>query len=261
MENKGIKNTAYCMDVNEFLNSQKGEIFDLVIADPPYNQKIAHWDNFSDQKSYFSFIDSWLEDVVKKIKKDGSIYLFNNPFNSAIIFQKLIDMGLIFQNWIIWYKKDGFKPSKRKFVSNQEVILFFTKSNNYIFNYDDIRTPYLSTDRMKHAAKVGILKNGKRWFPNTNGKLCNDVWEISSERHKQKVNGKVIKLEHPTTKPYKLIERIIKASSNKGDLVMDLFSGSGMTSIVAKDLLRNSIACDSNEKYVQNLINKLSIIK
>lgn len=110
--------------------------------------------------------------------------------------------------------------------------------------------PYLSTDRMAHAAKKGILKNGKRWFPNENGKLCNDVWEITSQRHKEKVNGKVQTLAHPTIKPYEMIERIVKASSNENDLVLDLFSGSGMTSVVSRDLNRRFIGCERDSNYI-----------
>ena len=63
--------------------------------------------------------------------------------------------------------------------------------------------------------KKGILKNGKRWFPNPKGKACGEVWHITSERHKSKSNGKVQKMEHLTPKPSDLIERIIKASSRE----------------------------------------------
>ena len=160
---------------------------------------------------------------------------------------------MIFKNWITWYKKDGFSSTKKKYVNAQETILFYTRSNKHIFNCDDIRLPYSSTDRITHAIKKGILKNGKRWFPNQNGKLCNDVWEITSQRHKEKVNGRVKALTHPTVKPYEMIERIIKASSKENDLILDLFSGSGMTSMVSKNLNRNFIGCELNEEYISNL--------
>jgi len=117
--------------------------------------------------------------------------------------------------------------------------------------------PYDSTERMKHAEKKGILKNGKRWFPNPGGKLCGEVWHITSERHKNKVNGKTQKMMHITPKPTELIERIIKASSNEGDLVLDCFVGSGTTAIVAKKLKRNFICSDNNKKYVNFANNNL----
>ena len=74
--------------------------------------------------------------------------------------------------------------TKTRFANGQETILFFTKSKRYTFNANDIRVPYESTERMKHAAVKGILKNGKRWFPNPEGRLCGEVWHITSERHK-----------------------------------------------------------------------------
>ena len=95
------------------------------------------------------------------------------------------------------------------------------------------------------------MKNGKRWFPNPNGKLCSDVWHIVSERHKRKVNGIVAKAAHKTVKPTEMIERIVKASSNEGDLVLDCFVGSGTTALVCKNLGRRFIGCDSNSVYVE----------
>jgi site-specific DNA-methyltransferase (adenine-specific) len=158
----------------------------------------------------------------------------------------------------VWHKKDGMSASKKRYNNNQETLLFFTKHNTkYTFNFDDIRIPYESESRMKHAAKKGIIKNGKRWFPNSNGKLCTDVWHFTSERHKNKVNGKVVKMDHVTPKPHDLIERIIKASSNKGDLVVDFFSGIGTTGIVAKKNGRNYLLNDFTKEYVDISIQEL----
>jgi site-specific DNA-methyltransferase (adenine-specific) len=112
---------------------------------------------------------------------------------------------------------------------------------------------------MLHAEKKGILKNGKRWYPNKNGKLCSDVWLFSSDRHSRKQNGKTVKLGHPTPKPEKLIERIILASSNEGNTVLDLFSGSGTTSYVAKKLNRSFLAVENNIKYFKLIKERLKI--
>ncbi len=103
---------------------------------------------------------------------------------------------------------------------------------NYTFNADEVRIAYESTERIKHAQSKGILKNNKRWFPNPKGKLCLDVWEITSQRHVEKEKGKILKPKHPSIKPKALIERMIKASSHKNDLILDLFSGSGMISLL-----------------------------
>ncbi len=111
--------------------------------------------------------------------------------------------------------------------------------------------PYESTDRMLHATEKGILKNGKRWFPNPKGRFCGEVWHITSERHKRKVNGRVQKMGHLTPKPLDLIERIIKASSKKGDLVLDCFVGSGTTAVASKKLGRNFVCSDIDKDYVK----------
>ena len=103
----------------------------------------------------------------------------------------------------------------------------------------------------KHARKKGILKNGKRWFPNPKGKLCGEVWHITSERHKNKINGKVKEMGHATPKPLDMVERIITASSNEGDLVVDFFVGTGTTALASKKLKRNFICSDRDEKYVK----------
>lgn len=173
--------------------------------------------------------------MLPKLKTSASFYIFNTPYNCALFLNHLQNKKVYFQNFISWYKKDGLSYTKRRYNNNQESILFYTMdSKKYYFDYESIRIPYDSTERIAHATKKGILKNGKRWYPNQNGKLCTDVWEITSERHKNKINGKVVKQNHPTPKPKEMIERMIKASSKSGDLVLDLFSGTGTTSIIAK---------------------------
>ncbi|MBE6694180.1 MAG: site-specific DNA-methyltransferase [Ruminococcaceae bacterium] len=246
-------NKVYLSDVFDFLEKLEDNSIDLAIVDPPYNLSKGEWDSFNNDADYFDFTFKWIDCLIPKLKPNASIYLFNTAFNSAVILNHLREKDLVFRNWITWYKKDGFSATKRKYVNSQETILFYTKTAQYIFNSDDIRQPYLSTDRMAHAAKKGILKNGKRWYPNPNGKLCGDVWEITSQRHKEKANGKVRALSHPTVKPHEMIERMIKASSREGDTVLDLFSGSGTTSIVAQRLNRNFIGCEKSEKYIGNI--------
>lgn len=128
--------------------------------------------------------------------------------------------------------------------------MFFTKTDKgFTFNCDDVRIPYLSSDRIKAAQTRGILKNGKRWFPNPKGRLCADVWEFPSVRLTNKQKGKTVKQNHPTPKPEGMIERMILASSNPGDLVLDLFSGTGTTAYCAKKLGRDFVACDNDEYY------------
>lgn len=245
-------------DVIAYLKGLPDETVDLAIIDPPYNLDKGDWDSFKTQKDFLNFTRNYLSLVYKKLKKTGSLYIFNTAYNSAYILNILdTELNMYFQNWIVWYKKDGFSSCKRKFTNNQETILFFTKTKNYTFNFNDVREPYSSTSRIEAAKKTGIIKNGKRWFPNSKGKLCPDVWEYASVRLTKKRNGRTTKQEHPTPKPEKMIERMILASSNKGDLVLDLFSGTGTTAFVAKSTHRHFIGCESNSNYIQIIKDRL----
>ncbi len=251
-------NTIEVSDVISFLNKIDDNSVDLLLTDPPYGISIDDWDVFKNEVEYFNFMFEWLSIAIKKVKDNGSIYLFNNSYNSAHILIFLQEKELFFQNWITWYKKDGFTSLKKRYNRVQETILFFTKNKKkYTFNFDDVRVPYESTSRIESAKKAGILKNGKRWYPNPNGKLCTDVWEFTSEKNRNRVNGKIVKQFHATQKPIPLIERIIKASSNEGDLILDPFMGSGTTAVAAKKLNRNFIGCDLNSEFVEFSIKRL----
>ena len=258
MSDKKLKiNNIYNMDVFEFLKKVPDEFADLVVIDPPYNLNKGDWDSFKNEKEFQSFTYNYLKLCIPKIKNGGSLYIFNTAYNSSFILKYLLDLDMTYKNWIVWYKKDGFSACKNKYINNQESILYFTKGKRATFNYDEIREPYSSKDRIQAAEKTGIIKNGKRWFPNRNGKLCSDVWEFTSVRLLNKKNGKTIKQDHPTPKPELMLERMIKASSNENDLIMDLFSGTGTTSAVAKRLKRNFIGCEKDKKYCELIKRRL----
>ena len=261
MAGKIEQNKIYEMDCFDFLSRIKNGTVDLAVIDPPYNMNKADWDTFKSEKDFFDFTFAWIDALIPKLKKNGSLYIFNTPYNSAFILQYLVEKGLNFQNWITWDKRDGMGGARRRFSNGQETIIFFTKGSKHTFNYNAVRVPYESTERIEHAKKKGILKKGKRWFPNPKGKLCGEVWHITSARHKNKVNGKVQKMEHATPKPLELVERIITASSNENDVVLDCFVGIGTTAIVAKKLKRNFLCCDSEKDYVKVAKKRLKEVK
>ena len=243
-------NKVSTSDCFRYLRKLENECVDLAVIDPPYNLKKATWDTFKSEEEFLEFTFRWMTEIIRILKPTGSFYIFNTPYNCAHFLTFLVDQGLQFRNWITWDKRDGFTSTKKKYNGGQETILFFTKTDSYTFNADDIRVPYESKKRIKHAETKGILKDGERWYPNPAGKLCGEVWHISSERHKNKVDGKVVKMAHLTPKPSEMIERIIKASSNTNDIVLDCFAGSGTTAVVAKQLNRSFLCCDSNKTYV-----------
>ncbi len=261
VSSKITPNKIYQMDCFDFLKKINDSVVDLAVIDPPYNMHKAGWDTFKSEKEFFDLTYSWIDALIPKLKNNSSLYVFNTPFNSAHILQYLVNKGLNFQNWITWDKRDGLGGGRRRFSNGQETIVFFTKGKNHIFNYDDVRVPYQSKERIEHAKKKGILKNGERWFPNPKGRLCGEVWHITSERHKNKVNGKVQKMKHATPKPLELVERIITASSNENDLILDCFVGIGTTAIAAKKLKRNFLCCDLEKDYVEIAKERLREVK
>lgn len=238
-------------DALRILPAIPDKTIDLCCLDPPYYRNIDEdWDyQWKTEQKYLMWCREWLKECERILKDTGSIYVFGNPNMASKIKVEIMDKLFIFRSWIVWIKRDGFVYTKKRYIPNQEVILYFTKSDDYTFNIDDIRVPYRSKKRMQHAKKKGILKNGKRWFPNPNGKMCSDVWESASERHRVKVNGRVKKLNHPTPKPYPIIERIVKASSKPNDVVIDFFAGTGTTGNACRELNRNCILIEKEKCY------------
>ncbi|MGI9249853.1 MAG: DNA-methyltransferase [Pseudohongiellaceae bacterium] len=234
-----------------YLQRLKPESVDLAIADPPYNMGKDDWDSFPSKSAFYAFTEEWIDAMLPALKPGGCFYIFNTPVNCAYILQMLEARDTTILNWITWHKRDGLGGGRRKYACNQETILFGVtgQGNRHHFDADAVRVPYQSESRMRHAEKKGILKNGQRWYPHPDGRMCSDVWEFSSHRHKTKVNGRLVKPTHPTPKPEDMIERMVLASSAPGDLVLDLFSGTGTTAAVCRKLGRNFLGYESNPKF------------
>jgi site-specific DNA-methyltransferase (adenine-specific) len=158
-------NKLYNLDCIDFLSQIDNGSINLAIIDPPYNMKKASWDKFKTNTDFFNFTFAWIDALIPKLHINASLYIFNTPFNCAFILRHLLEKSMIFQNWITWDKRDGMGGAKTKYSNGQETILFFTKSQKHTFNYEDIRLPYDSKQRIEHAAKKGILKMGKGGFP------------------------------------------------------------------------------------------------
>ncbi|QTW05510.1 DNA methylase N-4/N-6 [uncultured archaeal virus] len=288
-------NKIYCQDCFEFLDEIDNNVADLAIIDPPYGMKKGVWDNFKTYNDYLFFTRKWIDKLIPKIKESGSFYFFNTAYNSAYILQYLNEKKIKVRNWIVWNIPNGLAGfSKKNYSNRHETILFFTKSDNYIFNFDDIRVPYFEGGRKKSnreiEGKIGqynllgalcgndwkdnYISNfddirvpyseggqkksnreikGKIWQYNPLGALCGNVWKFSNESSscRNTLNGKKQFLPHPCMKNLDLIMRIIKASSNENDLVLDCFAGIGTILVAAKNLHRNFIGCDSNLGYVE----------
>jgi site-specific DNA-methyltransferase (adenine-specific) len=193
-----------------------------------------------------------LRELHHVLKETGSIYLHCDYRNSAYL-RVLLDSLFgrsNFRSEIIWHYTGGGR-SKKYFSRKHDTIFFYTKSEKYTFNIDAIRVPYKETSGY---AKSGITsKAGKKYVPNPAGTALDDVWDIpilnpmSRER-----------LPYPTQKPEILLERIILASSNPCDVVLDPFCGCGTTLAVAWKLSRNWIGIDSSRKAIDFSLQRLA---
>ncbi len=188
--------------------------------------------------SYLLSMAIRLKEMRRVLKETGSIYLHCDP--TASHYLKLI-MDVIFgkknfRNEVVWHYTGGGR-SKTYFSRKHDILLLYIMSNNYTFNVDDIRVPYKETSGY---AKSGITsKAGKHYKPNPKGTPVDDVWDIPIINPLSKE-----RLGYPTQKPLALLERVIKASSNEGDLVLDSFCGCGTTVHAAEALGRQWIGID-----------------
>jgi site-specific DNA-methyltransferase (adenine-specific) len=221
-------------DCIEKLKSVQDDSIDLIIADPPYNVG-KDYGNGSDRQEfdeYISFTKAWLNECHRVLKSSGTIYVFVGFRYISYLFQMLErDLKMNFVNWISWHYTQGVGKTKG-FSPRHDDILMFTKSSNYKFNLDDIRIP------QKYYRKINNMR----------GANPGDVWEISHIHYCQKNRQ-----EHPTQKPEALIERMVLASSDENDTVLDPFAGSGTTLRVCQQLNRNVIGIELNSSYVEQI--------
>jgi DNA modification methylase len=228
-----------CSDSIEWMKSQPDEVFDLVVADPPYNLG-KDYGNGSDSKNisdYSNFMETWIDEAIRLLKPSGTIYVFMGFRHISKTYEKLEKSGLLFINWLCWHYTQGL-GKRRGFSSRHDDILVFAKSNNFKFNLDDIRVP------QKYYRKINNMR----------GANPGDVWEFSHIHYCQENRQ-----NHPTQKPEGLIERIVRASSDIGDMVLDPFLGSGTTARVCQQLSRNCVGIEVNPTYIEMAKSRLEL--
>lgn len=242
-----------CGDVLEVLSTKiQDHSIDLIFADPPYNigknfnGLKDHWES---DEVYLEWCYRWLDLCIKKLKSGGSLYLMASTQNMPYLDIYLRDRLTILSR-IIWYYDSSGVQAKNYYGSLYEPILFCVKDKrNYTFNSQEILV----------EAKTGAVRKLIDYRKSTpsvynSQKVPGNVWEIPRVRYRMPEYE-----NHPTQKPIALLERIIKASSHEGDLVLDLFSGTFTTSFVSKKLKRRSIGIEIQEKYVQIGLKRLQL--
>jgi DNA modification methylase len=235
-------NRTVTIDVGDALNLFKqipDKSVDLIIADPPYNLG-KNYGNNSDFKvfeDYIEFSKDWLKEAHRVLKDNGTIYVFMGVRFISYIYDILErDLKMELNSWITWFYTQGIGKLKG-FSPRHDDILMFNKSSKFTFNLDEIKIPQ----------KYYRARNNMR------GANPGNVWEFSHVHYSNKNRQ-----NHPTQKPEGLIERMILASSNEGDTVLDPFAGSGTTLRVSQQLNRNSIGFEISSEYVKMTQERLA---
>lgn len=251
-------NQVYQGNTFELIKKIKDNSVDLIICDGPYGVTTNSWDKIIDIQSFNLELIKLFSRI---LKPGGTFYLFGK--DNCIDF---VDYRayLNLSRKIIWYQPSRLAQGRMNYTNNYDLISCFTKGKAKTFNLDAIRVPQLveleHRLRVENVPSVKKGKFGKTKF-NANGKNPGDVWgDIKQLTYKSKelIDRKLL---NTIQKPEKLIERMVKASSNKGDLVFDPFSGVGTTFAVCKKLKRKFIGFEMNSDFIAITNKRIREIK
>lgn len=244
----------------DWLKSLESESIDVVFADPPYNIKKADWDNFESQEIYIQWSISWIKQAARILKKTGSLYICG--FSESLADLKH-PSSKYFKScrWLVWNYRNKANLGN-DWGRSHESILHLRKTDKFSLRIDNVRIPY-GNHTLKYPihpqAETSNFGNGKKrehWTPNPLGAKPKDVIEIPTT-----CNGMGEKTPHPTQKPEELLRRLILASSDEGQVVLDPFSGSGTTIVVAEQLGRKWLGCELNYQYNEWAIERLENVR
>jgi site-specific DNA-methyltransferase (adenine-specific) len=232
-------------DCVEVLSGLEEPVADLIFADPPFNIGYKY-DVYEDRKAYdeyFEWTREWMRACWERaLKPAGSFWIAIGDEYAAEVRIIARRLGMHLRNWVIWHYTFG-QNTKRKFARSHAHLFYFVKDPKaFTFNDRAIRIP--SARQTTYADKRA----------NPKGKVPDDVWSFSRlcGTFKERVGW------HPCQMPERVLERIVRASSNEGDLVLDPFSGSGTTCTVAALLGRRWLGLDISEQYVQESRRRLA---
>lgn len=239
-------------DCIEVMNSLPAGSIDLIFADPPYNLQLKgdlhrpdnskvdavddHWDQFSSFASYDHFTRQWLAAARRLLKPNGAIWVIGSYHNIFRVGTALQDAGFWMLNDVIWRKSNPMPNFKGKRLTNaHETLLWASRDEaaKYTFNYEALK-----------ALNDGVQMRSDWVIP-----LC-----TGHERLKDENGDKA----HPTQKPEALLHRVLVATTNPGDVVLDPFFGTGTTGAVAKRLGRQWIGCEREDFYREVAMKRIA---
>jgi site-specific DNA-methyltransferase (adenine-specific) len=237
----------YNCDSIEFLNGLQANQVDMIFADPPYNlsnggftvhagKRVSvhkgDWDKSKGFQDDYEFHYKWLGACRKVLKPEGTLWVSGTYHSIYQCGHAMQALGYHILNEITWYKPNASPNlSGRMFTASHETLIWARKDKKakHVFNYKDMKMGDWNGDKMKAP-----------------GKQMRSVWSIGTPRRDEKIFGK-----HPTQKPLDLLTRIILASTNKGDLVVDPFTGSSTTGIAAAMYGRKFLGVDTDKSYLE----------
>ncbi|OPZ93842.1 MAG: Modification methylase MboII [candidate division TA06 bacterium ADurb.Bin417] len=245
----------------------------LVYIDPPFATR-QEFRGSQDQKAYqdkivgarfLEFLRKRLVFLRELLSEDGSIYVHLDEKKGHYI-KTLLDEVFgeqYFQREIVWDTRvlSGFKTQAENWIRGHDVLLFYSKTNNFIFNKLTVEHRQEYIDRFNKVDKEGRKyfdgRGGRRYLDEVmeKGKAIGDVWDDIMSF--QQIPTSTEKMGYPTQKPEALLNRIIKASSNPGDLVLDCFAGSGTTLAVTEKLGRRWIGVDCGKLAIYTMQKRL----
>ena len=235
---------VFCGDAFEILGTFANGSFDLLFADPPYNlSKSFGMSRFAARspEEYEDWLDSWLSLTAPLLKSRASVYICGDWRSSSAI-ERVGSRYFKLQNRITWEREKG-RGARMNWKNAAEDIWFFTVSDQYTFNLEAVK------QRRRVIAPYRENGKPKDWNTSSDGNFRDthpsNLWtDISVPFWSMPENT-----DHPTQKPEKLLAKIILASTNSGDLVLDPFAGVGTTAVVAKKLGRRFAVIEMNEEY------------
>lgn len=247
----------YNNDCLKILEDIPENTFDMIFADPPYmlsnggitcqNGKVVSvnkgkWDESQGFEKDFEFHKKWLSACKRVLKKNGTLWVsgtYHSIYSCGFAMQLL---GYHILNDISWFKPNA-SPNMccRYFTASHETLIWARRDKNtkHTFNYELMKNGDFSSDFIKK--------------PNTQ---MRSVWAIGTPKKSEKIFGK-----HPTQKPLDLLERIILASTNEGDLVLDPFMGSATTGVAALKHNRKFVGIEKEKEFVELAEKRLSAVK
>ncbi len=239
-----IVNKTICGDTFKVLDLLPNNFVDLLIVDPPYNLDkefgSGKFKKMTDE-DYYVYTESWIKKVMPLLKDNASVYVCCD-WNSSTVIGSVLKKYFNVQNRITWQREKG-RGALSNWKNGMEDIWFVTKSKTYTFNVESVKI------RRKVLAPYKADGKPKDWEKTESGNFRNtypsNFWDdISIPYWSMSENT-----AHPTQKPEKLLAKIILASSNTGDVVLDPFLGSGSTSVTAKKLGRKYVGIEKNKQY------------